>query len=70
MTLLNNLKLKSHNLEFGDQDLFSGPSPTPPQLILLCDVIVSYCCVTNYPKFNSLKQHLSSHSFCESGIWE
>lgn len=33
-------------------------------------IFIIYSCVTNYPKFNTLKHHthLLSHSFCELGI--
>lgn len=30
---------------------------------------IFYCCMKNYHKLNSLKQLVSSHSFCRSGVW-
>lgn len=69
VTLPNILPLRSYNPGFGDTDSFSGPSPVLPQLILITCVVVSNSCVTNDPTFNSLKQHVLSHSSSESGIW-
>lgn len=63
MTLPNILQLKSHNSGFGEPHACSGLSPAPPQLtqlFIVFVVLVSYCYVTNVPKFNSLKHcHLS-----------
>lgn len=68
MTLPKILPLRSYNPGFGDTHLLSGPSPVLPQLILITCVVVSKYCVTNDPTFNSLKQHVLSHSSSESGI--
>lgn len=69
MTMPQTLQLRSYNPGFGDIESSSVPSPAYHSLFLLRVVVVSYCCVTNYPIFNNLKQHLVSHSSSDSGIW-
>ena len=65
-------KILSKNISYGRY--YQGDVRTRESVTLrfeMAQVLVIYCCITNYPKLSSLIQEtpIISYSFCGLGIW-